>query len=107
MGDEIVAIGDTPVCTSSYQEICDLMHNLPVTLTLEIQKPVSGEFVLVITMLLLSEVFFKEMFRNKTVITYYNTLTIKPVTDLVCNMQHCFKAHHRGIIRGSLLVTWC
>lgn len=45
MGDEIVAIGDTPVCTSSYQDICDLMHNLPVTLTLEIQKPVSGELV--------------------------------------------------------------
>lgn len=43
VGDEIVAIGETPVSTSSYQEICDLMHNLPVTLTLEIQKPVSGE----------------------------------------------------------------
>ena len=43
VGDEIVAIGDTLVCASSYQEICDLMHNLPVTLTLEIQKPVSGE----------------------------------------------------------------
>ncbi|XP_036382724.1 PDZ domain-containing protein 2 [Megalops cyprinoides] len=42
IGDEIVAIGDTPVCTSSYQEICDLMHNLPVTLTLEIKKPVSA-----------------------------------------------------------------
>ncbi|KAJ8263063.1 hypothetical protein COCON_G00155200 [Conger conger] len=42
IGDEIVAIGDTLVCTSSYQEICDLMHNLPVTLTLEIQKPVSA-----------------------------------------------------------------
>ncbi|KAL2092397.1 hypothetical protein ACEWY4_012195 [Coilia grayii] len=42
VGDEIVAIGDTLVCASSYQEICDLMHNLPVTLTLEIQKPVSA-----------------------------------------------------------------
>ncbi|XP_036454186.1 PDZ domain-containing protein 2 isoform X2 [Colossoma macropomum] len=42
VGDEIVAIGDTPVCTSSYQEICDLMHNLPVILTLEIKKPVSA-----------------------------------------------------------------
>ncbi|KAI4889363.1 hypothetical protein NFI96_034049 [Prochilodus magdalenae] len=42
IGDEIVAIGDTPVCTSSYQEICDLMHNLPVILTLEIKKPVSA-----------------------------------------------------------------
>ncbi|XP_026106016.1 PDZ domain-containing protein 2-like isoform X1 [Carassius auratus] len=42
VGDEIVTIGDTPVCTSTYQEICDLMHNLPITLTLEIQKPVSA-----------------------------------------------------------------
>uniref|UniRef100_A0A8C1WZK5 PDZ domain containing 2 n=1 Tax=Cyprinus carpio TaxID=7962 RepID=A0A8C1WZK5_CYPCA len=42
VGDEIVTIGDTPVCTSTYQEICDLMHNLPVTLTLEIKKPVSA-----------------------------------------------------------------
>ncbi|XP_056314246.1 PDZ domain-containing protein 2 isoform X2 [Danio aesculapii] len=42
IGDEIVTIGDTPVCTSSYQEICDLMHNLPITLTLEIKKPVSA-----------------------------------------------------------------
>lgn len=66
MGDEIVAIGDTPVCTSSYQEICDLMHDLPVTLTLEIQKPVSGELAQMIAMLLLFEVFFlkKCMFKN-------------------------------------------
>ncbi|KAI1900338.1 hypothetical protein AGOR_G00048940 [Albula goreensis] len=42
IGDEIVAIGETPVCTSSYQEICDLMHNLSETLTLEIKKPVSA-----------------------------------------------------------------
>ncbi|XP_066509661.1 PDZ domain-containing protein 2-like isoform X1 [Hoplias malabaricus] len=42
VGDEIVAIGETPVCTSSYQEICELMHNLPVTLKLEIKKPVSA-----------------------------------------------------------------
>ncbi|XP_050966616.1 PDZ domain-containing protein 2 isoform X1 [Labeo rohita] len=42
VGDEIVTIGDTPVCTSTYQEICDLMHNLPLTLTLEIKKPVSA-----------------------------------------------------------------
>ncbi|XP_067264163.1 PDZ domain-containing protein 2 [Chanodichthys erythropterus] len=42
VGDEIVTIGDTPVCTSTYQEICDLMHNLPITLTLEIKKPVSA-----------------------------------------------------------------
>lgn len=43
VGDEIVTIGETPVCTSTYQEICDLMHNLPITLNLEIKKPVSGE----------------------------------------------------------------
>lgn len=42
VGDEIVTIGDTPVCTSTYQDICDLMHNLPITLTLEIKKPVSA-----------------------------------------------------------------
>ncbi|XP_030636130.1 PDZ domain-containing protein 2 [Chanos chanos] len=42
VGDEIVAIGDTPVCTSTYQEICDLMHSLPITLSLEIKKPVSA-----------------------------------------------------------------
>ncbi|TRZ02278.1 hypothetical protein DNTS_003175, partial [Danionella cerebrum] len=42
VGDEIVMIGDTSVCTASYQEICDLMHNLPLTLTLEIKKPVSA-----------------------------------------------------------------
>ncbi|XP_016333194.1 PDZ domain-containing protein 2-like [Sinocyclocheilus anshuiensis] len=42
VGDEIVTVGDTPVCTSTYQEICDLMHNLPITLTLEIKKPVSA-----------------------------------------------------------------
>uniref|UniRef100_A0A9J7ZD54 PDZ domain containing 2 n=1 Tax=Cyprinus carpio carpio TaxID=630221 RepID=A0A9J7ZD54_CYPCA len=42
VGDEIVTIGDTTVCTSTYKEICDLMHNLPITLTLEIKKPVSA-----------------------------------------------------------------
>ncbi|KAJ8261287.1 hypothetical protein COCON_G00170100 [Conger conger] len=42
VGDEVVAIGDCLVCASSYQEICDLMHNLPVTLTLEVKKPVSA-----------------------------------------------------------------
>ncbi|XP_028851565.1 PDZ domain-containing protein 2 isoform X2 [Denticeps clupeoides] len=42
VGDEIVTIGDMPVCSSSYQEICELMHNLPVTLTLEIKRPVSA-----------------------------------------------------------------
>lgn len=43
VGDEIVAIGDMLVCSSSYQEICELMHNLPITLSLEIKRPVSGE----------------------------------------------------------------
>ncbi|XP_056125961.1 PDZ domain-containing protein 2 [Rhinichthys klamathensis goyatoka] len=42
VGDEIVTICDIPVCTSTYQEICDLMHNLPITLNLEIKKPVSA-----------------------------------------------------------------
>ncbi|XP_061118137.1 PDZ domain-containing protein 2-like [Conger conger] len=42
VGDEVVAIGDCLVYASSYQEICDLMHNLPVTLTLEVKKPVSA-----------------------------------------------------------------
>ncbi|KAJ8339273.1 hypothetical protein SKAU_G00360590 [Synaphobranchus kaupii] len=42
VGDEIVAIGDSLVCGSSYKEICDLMHDLPVTLTLEVKKPVSA-----------------------------------------------------------------
>uniref|UniRef100_A0A8C9VWT2 PDZ domain-containing protein 2-like n=1 Tax=Scleropages formosus TaxID=113540 RepID=A0A8C9VWT2_SCLFO len=41
VGDEIVAIGDNLLCTLSYQDICDLLHNLPVTLSLEIKKPVS------------------------------------------------------------------
>ncbi|KAJ8286953.1 hypothetical protein GJAV_G00045290 [Gymnothorax javanicus] len=42
IGDEVVAIADILVCASSYQEICDLMHNLPITLTLEVKKPVSA-----------------------------------------------------------------
>ncbi|KAM4607763.1 PDZ domain-containing protein 2 isoform 2-T2 [Polymixia lowei] len=42
VGDEIVAIGDTLVCSSSYQDICELMHNLPVTLSLEIKRPISA-----------------------------------------------------------------
>lgn len=42
VGDEIVVIGDLQVCASSYQEICDLMRNLPEMLTLEIKRPVSG-----------------------------------------------------------------
>lgn len=54
VGDEIVTIGDTPVRTCSYQEICDLMHNLPVTLTLEIQKPVSGRIRVIFKYLLIA-----------------------------------------------------
>ncbi|CAL8247961.1 unnamed protein product [Merluccius merluccius] len=42
VGDEIVVIGDLQVCASSYQEICDLMRNLPETLYLEIKRPVSA-----------------------------------------------------------------
>ncbi|XP_042344853.1 PDZ domain-containing protein 2 [Plectropomus leopardus] len=41
-GDEIVKIGEMLVCSSTYQEICELMHNLPVTLSLEIKRPVSA-----------------------------------------------------------------
>uniref|UniRef100_A0A667XZH2 PDZ domain containing 2 n=1 Tax=Myripristis murdjan TaxID=586833 RepID=A0A667XZH2_9TELE len=42
IGDEIVAIGDKQVCSSSYQEICELMHNLPLMLSLEVKRPVSA-----------------------------------------------------------------
>ncbi|XP_067377915.1 PDZ domain-containing protein 2 isoform X2 [Channa argus] len=41
-GDEIVKIGGVHVCSSSYQEICELTHNLPVTLSLEVKRPVSA-----------------------------------------------------------------
>ncbi|XP_061836461.1 PDZ domain-containing protein 2 isoform X1 [Nerophis lumbriciformis] len=41
-GDEIVTIGETLVSASSYQEICELMKNLPMTLSLEVKKPVSA-----------------------------------------------------------------
>lgn len=41
-GDEIVKIREKLVCSSSYQEICDLMYNLPMTLSLEVKRPVSG-----------------------------------------------------------------
>uniref|UniRef100_A0A8C5BR09 PDZ domain containing 2 n=1 Tax=Gadus morhua TaxID=8049 RepID=A0A8C5BR09_GADMO len=42
VGDEIVVIGDLQVCGSNYQDICDLMRNLPETLSLEIKRPVSA-----------------------------------------------------------------
>ncbi|XP_062307224.1 PDZ domain-containing protein 2 isoform X1 [Osmerus eperlanus] len=42
VGDEIVAIGDRLLCSSSHQEICELMNNLPVTLVLEVRRPVSA-----------------------------------------------------------------
>lgn len=42
-GDEIVTIEEKLVGSSSYQEICELMHNLPTTLSLEVKRPVSGE----------------------------------------------------------------
>ncbi|XP_069543485.1 PDZ domain-containing protein 2 [Brachyistius frenatus] len=41
-GDEIVKIGHKLVCSVSYQEICELMHNLPVTLFLEVKRSVSA-----------------------------------------------------------------
>ncbi|XP_066568143.1 PDZ domain-containing protein 2 isoform X2 [Amia ocellicauda] len=42
VGDEIVSIGNTVIANSSYQDVCNLMHSLPVTLTLEVKKPVSA-----------------------------------------------------------------
>ncbi|XP_068558875.1 PDZ domain-containing protein 2 [Cebidichthys violaceus] len=41
-GDEIVKIGEMSVRSSTYQEICELMHSLPITLALEIKRPVSA-----------------------------------------------------------------
>ncbi|XP_061529108.1 PDZ domain-containing protein 2 isoform X6 [Phycodurus eques] len=41
-GDEIVTIAEKLVSSCSYQELCDLMHNLPTTLSLEVKKPVSA-----------------------------------------------------------------
>lgn len=43
LGDEIVKIGEKLVCSFSYQEICELMHNLPMTLSLEVKRPVAGK----------------------------------------------------------------
>uniref|UniRef100_A0A8C7C649 PDZ domain containing 2 n=1 Tax=Oncorhynchus kisutch TaxID=8019 RepID=A0A8C7C649_ONCKI len=42
VGDEIISIGETPVGSSSYHDVCELMHNLPVTLRLEVKRPVSA-----------------------------------------------------------------
>ncbi|XP_037833200.1 PDZ domain-containing protein 2 isoform X2 [Kryptolebias marmoratus] len=39
-GDEIVKIGDKLVCSSSYDEICELMLNLPLVLSLELKRTV-------------------------------------------------------------------
>ncbi|XP_038151129.1 PDZ domain-containing protein 2 isoform X2 [Cyprinodon tularosa] len=41
-GDQIVKIGDKAVSSSNYQEICELMHNLPMTLSLEVRRAASG-----------------------------------------------------------------
>ncbi|XP_057687790.1 PDZ domain-containing protein 2 isoform X3 [Corythoichthys intestinalis] len=41
-GDEIVTIAEKLVSSCSYQELCELMHNLPTTMSLEVKKPVSG-----------------------------------------------------------------
>uniref|UniRef100_A0A4W5KNN8 PDZ domain-containing protein n=1 Tax=Hucho hucho TaxID=62062 RepID=A0A4W5KNN8_9TELE len=43
VGDEIISIGESPVSSSSYRHVCELMHNLPATLRLEVRRPVSGE----------------------------------------------------------------
>ncbi|XP_041854664.1 PDZ domain-containing protein 2 isoform X2 [Melanotaenia boesemani] len=37
-GDQIVRIGEKLVSESSYQEICELMDNLPMTLSLEVRR---------------------------------------------------------------------
>uniref|UniRef100_UPI00398E5FDF PDZ domain-containing protein 2 n=1 Tax=Pristiophorus japonicus TaxID=55135 RepID=UPI00398E5FDF len=41
-GDEIVLINSTAVCRMSYQETCNFMYNLPPSITLDVQKPVSA-----------------------------------------------------------------
>ncbi|XP_077456869.1 PDZ domain-containing protein 2 [Stigmatopora argus] len=41
-GDEIVTIAEKRVSSCSYQELCELMHNLPTTMSLEVTKPVSA-----------------------------------------------------------------
>ncbi|KAM8761254.1 PDZ domain-containing protein 2 isoform 2-T2 [Acanthopagrus schlegelii] len=41
-GDEIVKIGEKLVCSSHYQEIGELMLNLPMTLSLEVKRPFSA-----------------------------------------------------------------
>ncbi|XP_077417998.1 pro-interleukin-16 isoform X4 [Vanacampus margaritifer] len=41
-GDEIVTIAEKLVSSCGYQELCELMHNLPTTLSLEVKKPVSA-----------------------------------------------------------------
>ncbi|XP_051924091.1 PDZ domain-containing protein 2 isoform X3 [Hippocampus zosterae] len=40
-GDEIVTIAEKVVSSCGYQELCELMHNLPTTLSLDVKKPVS------------------------------------------------------------------
>ncbi|MBN3271020.1 PDZD2 protein, partial [Polyodon spathula] len=41
-GDELVSIGDTPVSSMSYQDVCNLMQTLPASLSLEVKKPLSA-----------------------------------------------------------------
>ncbi|XP_070819730.1 PDZ domain-containing protein 2 [Chaetodon trifascialis] len=41
-GDEIVKIEEKLVCSSSYQEIWELMLNLPLKLSLEVKRPISA-----------------------------------------------------------------
>uniref|UniRef100_A0A3Q2Z2W1 PDZ domain-containing protein 2-like n=1 Tax=Hippocampus comes TaxID=109280 RepID=A0A3Q2Z2W1_HIPCM len=40
-GDEIVTIAEKVVSSCGYQELCELMHNLPTTLSLDVKKSVS------------------------------------------------------------------
>lgn len=42
-GDEIVKIGDKLLSSISYHEIWEIMLNLPMTLSLEVKRSVSGK----------------------------------------------------------------
>ncbi|MGH0160370.1 UNVERIFIED_CONTAM: hypothetical protein FKN15_039366 [Acipenser sinensis] len=41
-GDELVSIGDTPISSMTYQDVCNLMQTLPASLSLEVKKPLSA-----------------------------------------------------------------
>ncbi|MGH0173322.1 UNVERIFIED_CONTAM: hypothetical protein FKN15_065216 [Acipenser sinensis] len=44
-GDELVSIGDTPISSMTYQDVCNLMQTLPASLSLEVKKPLSEETI--------------------------------------------------------------